>query len=180
MRCGLHIVALLATACTGTRFQSSELYLDSNRAAQAFRGDLVPVAEAYAELVRDDAFAAHGHAAVRWLREKPDELVDPTAADAYHAMGEELSYLPLGMLPDAELLPQALRATFPRSNLQSILLQIICAIISLRLDAFRESSGTLEERLWKRYIWQFPPADETQSCWCFASWTDRSLHHISI
>ena len=109
------------------------------------------------------------------------ELVDPTAADAYHAMGEELSYLPLGMLPEAELLPQAFCVTFPgsKSAVSFIAsLQILCTIISLRLDAFRETPGTLEERLWKRYTWQFPPADETQSCWCFASWADSSLNHI--
>ena len=34
-----------------------------------------------------------------------------------------------------------------------------------RLNAYRESPGTLEEKLWKRCKWEFPPADETQSCW---------------
>ena len=33
-------------------------------------------------------------------RKKLDELVDPTAREAYYAIGEELSYYPLGMLPD--------------------------------------------------------------------------------
>jgi hypothetical protein len=34
----------------------------------------------------------------------------------------------------------------------------------LRLELFRESPGTLEERLWKRIKWEFPPEVETKSC----------------
>ena len=32
----------------------------------------------------------------------PSELMDPNAREAYQAIGKELGYLPLGMLPDAE------------------------------------------------------------------------------
>ena len=30
----------------------------------------------------------------------------------------------------------------------------------------------MEERLWKRYKWEFPPADETQSCWWVVNMED--------
>ena len=39
----------------------------------------------------------------------------------------------------------------------------------LRLDLFRESPGALEERLWKRYNWEFTPENETCSCWWVAN-----------
>ena len=47
---------------------------------------------------------------------KLDELVDPMAREAYYAIGNELGYLPLGMLPEETL------------------------------EAYREMPGTLEER----------------------------------
>ncbi len=47
---------------------------------------------------------------------RPDELIDPKAKEPYFALGEELEYYPLGMLPD----------------------EIV--------DAYREEPGTLEER----------------------------------
>ena len=47
---------------------------------------------------------------------RPDELIDPKAKALYFAIGEEVGYFPLGMLPD----------------------EII--------DAYREQPGTLEER----------------------------------
>jgi len=37
-----------------------------------------------------------------------------------------------------------------------------------RLEAFRANPGTLEERLWKRYKWDFPPDDECAKCWWVA------------
>jgi len=48
----------------------------------------------------------------------------------------------------------------------------LCARAALRcprLAVFRESPGTLEEKLWKRCKWEFPPADETQACWWIAN-----------
>ena len=42
----------------------------------------------------------------------------------------------------------------------------------LRLELFRESPGTLEEKLWRRYKWEFPPATETKSCWWIANVDD--------
>ena len=42
----------------------------------------------------------------------------------------------------------------------------------LRLELFRESPGTLEEKLWRRYKWEFPPIDETKSCWWIANMDD--------
>ena len=35
-------------------------------------------------------------------RKKPDELTAPNTREAYHLVGEELQYEPLGMLPDEE------------------------------------------------------------------------------
>ena len=45
--------------------------------------------------------------AVNWsvkelASKKPDEIVAPNAREAYHLVGEELQYEPLGMLPDEE------------------------------------------------------------------------------
>ena len=45
--------------------------------------------------------------AVNWsvkelANKKPDEIVAPNAREAYHLVGEELQYEPLGMLPDEE------------------------------------------------------------------------------
>ncbi len=36
------------------------------------------------------------------MDKKVDELLDPNANEAYHAIGQVLGYLPLGMLPNAE------------------------------------------------------------------------------
>ena len=36
------------------------------------------------------------------LDKSADELMDPNAWEAYQAIGKELGYQPLGMLPDAE------------------------------------------------------------------------------
>ena len=47
---------------------------------------------------------------------RPDELVDKNAREAYYAIGQELDFYPLGMLPDE---------TF---------------------EAYRDAPGTLEER----------------------------------
>ncbi len=38
-----------------------------------------------------------------------------------------------------------------------------------RFDKFRSNPGTLEERLWRRYTWDFPPADECAKCWWAAT-----------
>jgi len=43
---------------------------------------------------------------VELAEKKDDELVTPNAFEAYVAMGQELAYEPLGMLPDAERGPQ--------------------------------------------------------------------------
>ena len=50
-------------------------------------------------------------------QKRPDELIDPNAREAYFAVGKELGYLPLGMLPDEEF------------------------------ETYREAPGALEERL---------------------------------
>ena len=39
------------------------------------------------------------------LDKSADELMDPKAWEAYQAIGKELGYEPLGMLPDAECDP---------------------------------------------------------------------------
>ncbi len=49
-------------------------------------------------------------------QKRPDDLIDPKAKALYFAIGEELEYYPLGMLPD----------------------EIV--------DAYRDEPGTLEER----------------------------------
>jgi len=49
-------------------------------------------------------------------QKRPDELTDPKARAAYFAIGEEVEYYPLGVLPDEVL------------------------------DAYRDAPGTLEER----------------------------------
>ena len=54
--------------------------------------------------------------AAELAEKKLDELVDPTAREAYYAIGQELEYHPLGMLPDEIF------------------------------EAYREAPGTLEER----------------------------------
>ena len=38
-----------------------------------------------------------------------------------------------------------------------------------RFDKFQSNPGTLEERLWRRYTWDFPPADECAKCWWAAT-----------
>ena len=38
-----------------------------------------------------------------------------------------------------------------------------------RLEKFQSNPGTLEERLWRRYTWDFPPADECAKCWWAAT-----------
>ena len=59
-------------------------------------------------------------------QKRPDELIDPSAREAYFAVGKDLGYLPLGMLPDEEF------------------------------EIYREAPGALEERLWRRYKWAWP------------------------
>ena len=61
------------------------------------------------------------------VKKKPDELIEGNAIEAYAKVAEQLLYEPVGMLPDEEL------------------------------NEYRDSPGTLEERLWKRYKWEFPP-----------------------
>ena len=36
------------------------------------------------------------------VSKRTDELIDPNAIEAYHAVGQQLGCLPLGMLPDEE------------------------------------------------------------------------------
>ena len=104
--------------------------------------------------------------AVNWsvkelASKKPDEIVAPNAREAYHLVGEELQYQPLGMLPDEERGSQR----HIRQVLERALLFVYCSIsMFLRLMAFRAQPGTLEERLWRRLKWQLPE-DETQMCW---------------
>ncbi len=66
---------------------------------------------------------------------KTDELIQGGAVEAYDEIAKQLLYEPLGMLPDDEL------------------------------NEFLLNPGTLEERAWRRYKWNFPPENETLSCW---------------
>ena len=72
--------------------------------------------------------------AIELVGKKADAFVTPGAHEAYFLVGKELLYEPLGLLQESEL------------------------------ERFRESPGTLEERLWKRYRWGLPP-DEITPCW---------------
>ena len=45
-------------------------------------------------------------------------------------------------------------------------------LASLRFEYFRESPGTLEERLWKRLKWDWP-ADETEVLWWVANFGEE-------
>jgi len=69
------------------------------------------------------------------VNKKPDELIQGNAVEAYSTIATELLYEPLGMLSDEQL------------------------------NAFRDHPGTLEERAWKTYKWEFPPDNETLPCW---------------
>ena len=64
---------------------------------------------------------------VELVNKKPDELIQGDTLEAYEKLAKELEYEPLGMLPDDEL------------------------------NEFVLNPGTLEERSWRKYRWNFPP-----------------------
>ena len=76
---------------------------------------------------------------------KPDELIQGNAAEAYITIATELLYEPLGMLPEDQL------------------------------NEFCDHPGTLEERLWKNYSWDFPPENETMPCWWVCNLDEEDL-----
>ena len=65
------------------------------------------------------------------MNKKPDELIQGDTIEAYATIVSELLYEPLGML-DEQL-----------------------------LNEFRDNPGTLEERSWRNYKWEFPVENET-------------------
>ena len=73
---------------------------------------------------------------VELANKKQDELVHGDKVEAYTEIALELQYEPLGV-----------------------------AQCEMQLNEFRENPGTLEQRLWKTYQWQFPPEDETVQIW---------------
>ena len=73
---------------------------------------------------------------------REDQLVAEDSEEAYRAVAQQLGYDCLGKAPDAEL------------------------------AVFRESPGTLQERVWERCPWARPP-DETASCWWIANAADQ-------
>lgn len=70
-----------------------------------------------------------------------DQFFEEDAEEAYRAVAQQLGYDCLGKAPDAEL------------------------------AVFRESPGSLRERVWERCPWAMPP-DETASCWWIANAAD--------
>jgi hypothetical protein len=79
------------------------------------------------------------------VNKKPDELWQGDAVEAYDEIAKQLLYEPLGMLPDDEL------------------------------NEFVLNPGTLEERAWRKYKWNFPPENETVAIWWVCN-KDESDH----
>ena len=58
---------------------------------------------------------------------KPDELVAPNTREAYHLVGEELQYEPLGMLPDEECGSQRHIRQLPERSWQCVIEALLCS-----------------------------------------------------